>query len=88
MASEATPFVVSSSFSTTPGYLASLEGLLGEREALEGLSFPISTTSEERSALELVELNAWMAGGYYMLSALLNVEETSTPAWLRVSFYI
>ena len=66
MALEATRLIVSTSFSETPGYLASLEGLSRERErereALEGLSLPISATSKAMSALELAELDARMAG--------------------------
>ena len=64
MALEATRLIVSTSFSETPGYLASLEGLPREREreALEGLSLPISATSKAMSALELAELDARMAG--------------------------
>ena len=64
MALEATRLIVSTSFSETPGYLASLEGLSREREreALEGLSLPISATSKAMSALELAELDARVAG--------------------------
>ena len=64
MALEATRLIVSTSFLETPGYLASLEGLSREREreALEGLSLPISATSKAMSALELAELDARMAG--------------------------
>ena len=64
MALEATRLIVSTSFSETPGYLASLDGLSREREreALEGLSLPISATSKAMSALELAELDARMAG--------------------------
>ena len=63
MASWATPLVVSVSFSTTPGYLASLEGVSRERGALVGLSLLIFATSKVVLVLELAELDAQMAGG-------------------------
>ena len=63
MASGVTPLLVTASFSTTLGYLASLEGLSREREALEGLTLSITATSEAGSALKLIELDARMVGG-------------------------
>ena len=63
MALGATPLLVTASFLATPGYLASLEGLLGEREALEGLTLSITATSEAGSTLELTKLDARMVGG-------------------------
>ena len=63
MASGATPLVVLVSFSVTPSYWASLEGLLEETGTLAGLSFPSSTTSEAVLALELVEPGVQMARG-------------------------
>ena len=63
LASRATPLVVFVSISTTPSYLASLEGLSRERGALAGLSLPMSATSEVGSALKLAEPDVQMAEG-------------------------
>ena len=78
--SGATPLVMSVSFSTTLGYLATLEWLSRERRALAGLSLPISATFEAVLALELAKPNAQMAEGLYTLSTLLSAKEASTLA--------
>ena len=51
------------SFSMTPGYSATLEGLSGRGRTLVGLALPISATSKVVSVLELARADVRMAGG-------------------------
>ena len=63
MALRATLLDVFISFSMTPGYSATLEGLSGRGRTLVGLALPISATSKVVSVLELARADVRMAGG-------------------------
>ena len=63
VASGATTLLASASFSATPCYWATSEGLSEKARALVGLALPTSAISVKASVLKLVEPDAWMAGG-------------------------